>query len=100
MSESELTGRRAAKLLKEANIAVNKNCIPYDRRTPADASGIRIGTPAITTRGLGTAEAISVANWICDIILEPRRVSLRKSIREKVDSLVREFPVHDGLFED
>ncbi len=88
-----LSGREALNLLAAANITVNKNAVPNDRRKPSEASGIRIGTPAITSRGMGEEESRAVAGWIVDILgsSEPEKTARR--IRSRVLELCEQFPV-------
>ncbi|MDF2953674.1 MAG: Glycine/serine hydroxymethyltransferase [Thermodesulfobacterium sp.] len=86
-----LTGAEAEKLLEEAGITVNKNAIPFDTRPPRITSGIRIGTPAITTRGLKEAEVEEVAHYMCEILKNPDNENLRKGIREKVREICKKF---------
>jgi len=89
-----LTGAEAEKLLEEAGITVNKNAIPFDTRPPRITSGIRIGTPAITTRGLKEAEVEEVAHYMCEILKNPDNENLRKGIREKVREICKKFPFY------
>ncbi|MCD6489966.1 MAG: serine hydroxymethyltransferase [Thermodesulfobacterium sp.] len=89
-----LTGAEAEKLLEEAGITVNKNAIPFDTRPPRVTSGIRIGTPAITTRGLKEAEVEEVAHYMCEILKNPDNEKLRKKIREKVREICKKFPFY------
>jgi glycine hydroxymethyltransferase len=94
VSTKGLTGAEAEKLLEEAGITVNKNAIPFDPRPPRITSGIRIGTPAITTRGLKEKEVEEVAGFMCEILKNPDNESLRKSIREKVREICIKFPFY------
>lgn len=89
-----LTGAEAEKLLEEAGITVNKNAIPFDTRPPRITSGIRIGTPAITTRGLKEAEVEEVAHYMCEILKNPDKENLRKNIREKIREICKKFPFY------
>ena len=69
-----VTGKQAEHALDAAGITVNKNMIPFDPRKPLDPSGIRIGTPALTTRGMKEAEMRQIAKWIDEVLGEPRRL--------------------------
>lgn len=89
-----LTGAQAETLLGEAGITVNKNTIPFDPLPPKITSGIRIGTPAITTRGLKEKEVEEVAFWMCEVLKNPEKENLRKEIREKVRKLCEKFPFY------
>ncbi len=89
-----LTGKDVDAALGRAHITVNKNAVPNDPQSPFVTSGIRIGTPAMTTRGLGEAEARELAGWICDVIDNLGDESVIESVREKVIDLCRRFPVY------
>ena len=95
MIDKGVTGKQADAALGNANITVNKNAVPNDPQSPFVTSGIRIGTPAITTRGLGEAEARQLAGWMCDILDEIDNQGLQEQIREKVLQLGRRFPVYE-----
>ena len=92
--EQGITGKDAEAALGEANITVNKNAVPNDPHSPFVTSGIRIGTPAITTRGFGESEARRLAGWICDILDAMDDAALRARIRGEVLELCRRFPVY------
>ncbi len=96
LSSQGLTGAEAEKLLEEAGITVNKNAIPYDPLPPKITSGIRIGTPAITTRGLKEKETEEVANWMCEVLKNPEKETLRREIRNKVREICLKFPFYKG----
>jgi glycine hydroxymethyltransferase len=92
--DKEITGKDADAVLDRANITVNKNAVPNDPRSPFVTSGLRLGTPAITTRGFGESEVTQVCDWIVEILQnmdDESRVSL---IREQVIGLCRQFPVY------
>jgi glycine hydroxymethyltransferase len=89
-----LTGKAADALLGQAHITVNKNAIPNDPESPFVTSGIRIGSPAITTRGFREEEAKQVANLIADILDNPENESVIAATREKVQALTARFPVY------
>ena len=88
-----VSGRQAEVALERCDITVNKNMIPFDQRKPMDPSGIRIGTPALTTRGLGRREMQSIGGWILQVLKAPDDESLAKRIRGEVLQLCRQFPV-------
>jgi glycine hydroxymethyltransferase len=87
-----LTGKSAEQALDSAGITVNKNMIPYDPRKPLDPSGIRIGTPAITTRGMKEPEMKQIARWICDVLARPDNDDLLSRIRGGVRELCEQYP--------
>lgn len=89
-----LTGKAADAALSRAHITVNKNSVPNDPQSPFVTSGIRIGTPAITTRGFGVAEAKKVATWICDILDDIDNEEIITEVRHKVGELCAQFPVY------
>jgi glycine hydroxymethyltransferase len=88
-----LGGKRAEAVLGACGITVNKNMIPYDERKPMDPSGIRIGTPALTTRGMGKAEMRRVAAFMLTALKAPDDVDLQRRMREEVFDLCDQFPV-------
>lgn len=89
-----LTGKAADAALSRAHITVNKNSVPNDPQSPFITSGIRIGTPAITTRGFGIAEVKKVATWICDILDDIDNEEIITEVRHKVGELCAQFPVY------
>jgi glycine hydroxymethyltransferase len=88
-----LGGKRAEAVLDNCGITVNKNMIPYDERKPMDPSGIRIGTPALTTRGMGPQEMKRIAGWMLAALASPDDEPLHTRIRGEVRDLCRHFPV-------
>ena len=94
LRSKNITGKDLEKLLGTVNITVNKNSVPNDTASPFVTSGIRIGTPAITTRGFGKNEVIQVANWIADIIDNFEDQSVHKRVRDEVHSLTSDYPVY------
>ena len=90
----KLTGKRISNLLGEVNITVNKNAVPKDPESPFVTSGIRIGTPAITTRGFKEKQCRQVADWIADIIEDPDNAKRLETIKEDVALLCKQFPVY------
>ena len=94
VSHSGLTGKDAQEILEQAAISLNRNVIPYDPRTPQIASGIRIGTPAVTTRGMKEGEMVQIVSWITDILTNHADESMVGEIARGVKSLCRRFPIH------
>ena len=90
-----ITGKDLDAALDRANITVNKNAVPNDPQSPFVTSGIRIGTPSITTRGFGEEQAAQVASWICDIIDNMGDETLIKSIKNEVKALCKRFPMYN-----
>ena len=90
-----ITGKDLEKTLGSVNITVNKNSVPNDPASPFVTSGIRIGTPAMTTRGFKEGEIIQVSNWISDIINDFGNIDLQKNIKEEVHNLTSNFPVYN-----
>jgi len=88
-----LTGSQAENVLHRCGITANKNMIPFDERKPWDPSGIRFGTPALTTRGLGTDEMQTIGHWILAAMKSPHDKNLVQGIRAEVSELCREFPI-------
>jgi len=93
--EQGLTGKSADAWLGAANITVNKNAVPNDPQSPFVTSGIRVGTPAITTRGLGEPEARELAGWMCDVIDARGSEAVIAEAKERVLALCRRFPVYE-----
>ena len=89
----DLTGRQAEEALGEVNIVANRNAIPYDTKPPRVASGMRLGTPAITSRGFGAAEAARVATLILRILANPGDDAVKREVRDDVLALAERFPV-------
>lgn len=87
-----LTGKIAEQALDAASITVNKNMIPFDARPPLDPSGIRIGTPALTTRGMGENEMRTIAAWIGEVLANPADAGVQGRVRDKVRELCQQFP--------
>lgn len=90
----DITGKDADAALGRAHITVNKNAVPNDPRPPFVTSGLRIGTPAATTRGFREAEVTELANWIADVLDENGSDAVVASVRSKVEELCRRFPVY------
>lgn len=90
-----ITGSQAEKALERAAITVNKNAIPFDTQPPMKASGIRVGTPALTTRGMKEDEMRQIALWISEALAEPDDESVQKSVRSRVEELCARFPIYE-----
>ena len=90
-----ITGKDLERVLGSVNITVNKNSVPNDPASPFVTSGIRIGTPAATTRGFKEKEIIQVSNWISNIINDFENEDLQQSIKEEVQNLTSDFPVYN-----
>ena len=89
-----ITGKQADAALGAAYITVNKNAVPNDPQSPFVTSGIRVGTPAITTRGLGETEARELADWMCDVLDDVENTAVIEAVRNKVLDLCGRFPVY------
>jgi glycine hydroxymethyltransferase len=96
-ADADLTGKQAESILGEAGITVNKNTVPGEQRSPMVTSGVRIGTPAMTTRSMGTAESVQVADWIADVLTSSTDEELRTRISAEVLGLCRRFPIYPKL---
>jgi glycine hydroxymethyltransferase len=94
MIERSYTGKDADAALGRANITVNKNTVPNDPRSPFVTSGLRIGTPAVTTRGFKEAEVVQLAGWIADVLDDPSNEAVIERTRQSVLEICRRFPVY------
>ena len=91
-----ITGKALDAALDKANITVNKNAVPNDPQSPFVTSGIRIGTPSVTTRGFKEAECTQVTNWICEIIDHIEDEKVIKRIKGEVMDLCKKFPMYEA----
>jgi glycine hydroxymethyltransferase len=89
-----ITGKDADAALGRANITVNKNAVPNDPQSPFVTSGLRIGSPAVTTRGFNKKECSELAGWICDVLADMDNESVINEAKEKVLSLCAKYPVY------
>ena len=96
ISSTGLSGKEAEHLLHSVDLTCNKNLIPYDPRPPMQASGIRLGTAAMTTRGLGKAEMTALAGWIAAVLRAPQDAALHAKVRGEVAETTRRFPIYPG----
>jgi glycine hydroxymethyltransferase len=95
LRSKNITGKDLEKALGSVNITVNKNSVPNDPKSPFVTSGIRLGTPAITTRGFKAKEVELISNWICDVILNMDDETKLKEIKSKVNDLCSKYPVYN-----
>nr|WP_263012116.1 serine hydroxymethyltransferase [Laspinema sp. D2d] len=93
----DMTGKLADKLVSEVHITANKNTVPFDPQSPFVTSGLRLGSPAMTTRGMGTKEFTEIANIISDRLLNPEDDSVAADCRQRVASLCDRFPLYPHL---
>jgi len=96
LRNKNLTGKVAEQALDKAGITVNKNTVPRETQSPFVTSGIRLGTPALTTRGMGTAEMVRVAALIDEVLLAPEDAATHARVKAKVHALSAEFPLYPG----
>jgi glycine hydroxymethyltransferase len=92
-----ITGKVAEKSLEAAGITVNKNTIPYDPNPPLVASGVRIGTPALTTRGMREPEMSQVGDFITEVLRAPEDAGIHESVKGRIRELCERFPLYDPL---
>jgi glycine hydroxymethyltransferase len=92
-----ITGKTAQNVLEEAGITVNKNAIPYDTRPLADPSGIRIGTPAVTTRGMKESEMKEIGRMIVSVLDNPNNSQIKEKIKADIKELTSHFPIYPNL---
>ncbi len=97
LSDREISGKLAERALEAAGLTVNKNMVPFDQRSPFITSGIRIGTPAVTTRGMGPSEMDLIADLIDRVLRDPEGESTASQVRAEVTELCRQFPLYESL---
>ncbi len=91
-----LTGKLAEDTLIKADITVNKNMVPFDTESPMVTSGMRIGTPAITTRGLKEDDCRQIVAWIDEILRDPDNATLQKNMKEKINTFMSDYPLYNN----
>ena len=96
-THAKLSGRQTANHLEEAGIIVNKNTIPFDKRSPVTTSGIRLGTPMMTVRGMKEGEMKLIADFISEVIEGRKNAKVKARVREKVRELCQQFPIFEDL---
>ena len=97
LTAKKVTGKEAQILLEKVNITVNKNLIPYDQLPPAQASGVRLGTPAITSRGIGEAQIDLIAQWIDEAVAGRADETKLAAVKEAVLAMTKKFPLYPEL---
>lgn len=99
LTSKGLTGKEAQESLEASGIMINKNLIPFDTKSPNVTSGIRVGTPAVTTRGMKEAEMDLIADFIDTVLQNPVDVALQANMRDKVKTLCKRFPFYSRIYD-
>ena len=99
LTSKGLTGKEAQESLEASGIMINKNLIPFDTKSPNVTSGIRVGTPAVTTRGMKEAEMDLIADFIDNVLQKPADVALQANMRDKVKTLCKRFPFYSRIYD-
>jgi glycine hydroxymethyltransferase len=94
LTDRDLTGKDAEAALGQAYITTNKNAVPNDPRSPFITSGLRLGTPAITTRGFKEVQTEMLSNWLCDVLDDPQNPAVLEKVKQQVLKICAEFPVY------
>lgn len=97
LSNKGVTGKTAEATLGQADITVNKNMVPFDTQSPMTTSGIRIGTAAVTTRGLKEKECVQIVDWIDALIRKPDNEQVQANIRKEVNALMEQYPLYPEI---
>ncbi len=95
LRSKKLTGKQAEEALVQADITINKNMVPFDSQTPFVTSGMRIGTPAVTTRGMIEKDVLKVVEFIDEVLQKPDDLKHRKSVKRKVNRFMEKFPLYE-----
>jgi glycine hydroxymethyltransferase len=98
LRNKNITGKKAQEMLDEVGITCNKNAVPFDDKSPLITSGIRLGTPALTTRGMNEKDMEKIAQMINDVITNPESEDTKKDITQRIDDLTSEYPLYPELF--
>jgi len=97
VTPQHISGKDAATLLDSVGITVNKNMIPYDPKTPVDPSGIRMGTPALTSRGMKEPEMKQIGKMIASMLQNPEDKTVHSDVQDSIETLTDEFPLYPDL---
>jgi glycine hydroxymethyltransferase len=92
-----MTGKQADRRVSQVNITANKNTVPFDPESPFVTSGLRLGSPAMTSRGMGTEEFTEIGNIIADCLLNPEDEAIAADCRRRVAQLCEKFPLYPHL---
>ena len=95
LQNKSISGKQAEHALDEAGITVNKNMVPFDPKSPFVTSGIRVGSPALTTRGMGINEVKKVVELIDKVVMNSKDKSIIDSVKSEVKELCKSFPIYD-----
>ena len=95
-----ITGKQAEQALEKASITVNKNAIPFDTHPPLVSSGIRVGTPAVTTRGMKEEEMLQIGEWMGRVLANVDSEEVQREVKREVQSLTRRFPLYESRLRD
>ena len=98
--DRDVTGEQAQEVLERAAITTNKNMVPFDPRKPAVTSGVRIGTPAVTTRGMKEAEMGQIAGFLARVLEAPGDEAALAAVRRDVETFCRRFPLYPTRWSD
>jgi glycine hydroxymethyltransferase len=97
LTSKDISGKKAEKALEKAGITVNKNTVPFDQRSPFVTSGIRIGTPALTTRGMKEPQMETIASLIARVLEDPKNDAVIEAVRAETRALCESFPLYPEL---
>ena len=100
LRNKKINGKQAQLALDEANITTNKNSVPYDTESPLLTSGLRLGSPALTTRGFKESDFNQVAKWIDQVISKPDDEAVRKRVRGEIAEMTNKFPLYPELLKN